>query len=229
MERPDQIMTDSRSQPAKVSRADAASHEAATNPDLLVAIRNLGSGKRSEESFEKIFKGYYPRICRFFAGRFSSPQECEELTQDVFLRVYKGRGTFDSQAEFEGWLIKIAGNVYRNALRRREAGKRRGQEHPLELLEELALLREPDTDNPLAATLDREKLRLLAQAMSSLPHRMRRCAILRFYHDYTYKEISVVLGVSIETVKAHLYQARHRLKEALAPHFGGLDDDDGAP
>ena len=73
--------------------------------------------------------------------------------------------------------------------------------------------------NPGQAALDHERSRLLREAIERLPEQMRKCLMLRVYQDLKYREIAVVVRLSIETVKAHLFAARRRLQQELGDYF----------
>jgi RNA polymerase sigma-70 factor (ECF subfamily) len=70
-----------------------------------------------------------------------------------------------------------------------------------------------------------ERSRLLREAIGKLPEQMRKCLLLRVDQEMRYKEIAVVLRLSPETVKVHLFQARKRLREELGPYFGDALDE----
>lgn len=196
---------------------------------LLAAILDLASGHPSEESCRRIFHAYYRRIKGYFIKRQRSPEAAEDLTQKAFERVYTSRGSFTTLSEFEGWLFTIARNLHRNALRDRQAGTRGGEE-PLDLLSELDLARiaVPGTvaepDDPLASCLRQEEAERVRRTLARLPDQARRCVALRYYQELKYREIAQVMGLAVDTVKAHLYQAKGRLKELLADDLDGLDD-----
>jgi RNA polymerase sigma-70 factor, ECF subfamily len=59
--------------------------------------------------------------------------------------------------------------------------------------------------------------------MRQLPEQMRRCTELRVIHDFSYKEIAELMEISINTVKAHLHQAKKELSERLKPYFGEVE------
>jgi RNA polymerase sigma-70 factor (ECF subfamily) len=75
----------------------------------------------------------------------------------------------------------------------------------------------------MEALLEKEKLERLQSALTELPEQMQRCVRLRVAEDRSYQEIADSLGVSINTVKAHLRQARIALRERLAPYFAEVD------
>lgn len=73
-------------------------------------------------------------------------------------------------------------------------------------------------EEPLHDMLEEERSRLLRNALEELPPQMRRCVQLRV-QDLRYREIAEILKVSIDTVKAHLYQARQLLKAKLGDYY----------
>lgn len=176
-----------------------------------------------EEDFRRLFDLYYPRVYHFFVKRGFSPQDCLDLTQETFLGIYRGIGTFRRDARFETWLFKIATNAYRKRLRWGAAEKREGREVPLESGEdpEDGTRNEPPTPEASAgdAVLRQERSQLLREAVGRLPEQMRRCLMLRVYQEMKYREIATLLRLSPETVKVHLFQARRRLREDLGPYF----------
>ncbi|HEY7213575.1 MAG TPA: sigma-70 family RNA polymerase sigma factor [Thermoanaerobaculia bacterium] len=183
-------------------------------------IERLQTGASREEDFRRLFDGYYPRLVHFFSRRGFPPQDCLDLTQETFLGIYRGIGTFRRDARFETWLFKIATNAYRKRLRWGAAEKREAKEVPLEAGEE------PERNEPPASEasageemLRRERSRVLREAIEKLPEQMRKCLMLRVYQEMKYREIATLLRLSPETVKVHLFQARRRLREDLGPYF----------
>lgn len=187
-------------------------------------LQELQEGAPLEDLFRRLFEIYYTPLCRFFGRRGFSPEDAVELTQETFLGIYTGIGSFRGEAGFETWMWKIANNACRKRHRWRSAEKRAGEEVPLDGAEEIAA-GAPGTfpggsaPGPGEAALDRERSRVLRDAIERLPEQMRKCLMLRVYQDLKYREIAVVLRLSLETVKAHLFQARKRLQEELGDYF----------
>ena len=192
-------------------------------------LAELQAGR--EESFHRLFDLYHARVFHFFAKRGIPPEDCHDLTQETFVGIYKGVGSFRGEAEFEAWMFKIATNIYRKRLRWGAAEKRSGIGVALDGPggEDAAGLGEgpgalPDKgDAPDRRILDTERSRLLRAAVRTLPDQMRKCLILRVYYDLKYREVGAVLRISVETVKAHLFQARMRIKESLGDYFEDVD------
>jgi RNA polymerase sigma factor (sigma-70 family) len=196
-----------------------------------VLVERIQAGIDYERSCRELYLLFRRRTLGFFAARGFSADECAELTQETFIRVFLGVGRLRSAPRFATWLFEIAANVYRNELRRRRAGKRDAFEESIEDLVQTAAAGRPDAlpalrskaPDPLAEALRRERLESLRAQLDSLPPQMRRCVKLRLYQDLKYREIAVLMNISIETVKAHLHQAQLRLQIAFSDP---PDDDD---
>lgn len=207
-----------------------------SSPRALDDVVRLGTGEGRDLHFRALCDTYTPSLRRFFFSRHGrSAAEVEDLTQEVWIRVYRDGRAFLSSLEFSRWLMTIAANVYRNYVRDRTAAKRAAQEVPIDRLEEgavpaVGVATAPGspgaTEDPLGAVLDHEGRALLARAIGELPDKMRRCALLRYPGGFAYDEIATLLGISIETVKAHLYQARRKLKARLSPYFDTAPEED---
>jgi RNA polymerase sigma-70 factor (ECF subfamily) len=172
------------------------------------------------ESFRLLFHQYYRLVISFFLKRGISPDESEELTQETFLRVYKSMPTFRGESRFGTWLFQITANVYKNYCRTRATQKRDAQEVSLEEPGGPAdSTWESGETGPLDGVLADERSKMLRQAFDGLPPQMRHCVLLRVNQDLKYREIADRMGVSIDTVKAHLFQARQILKSKLGGYF----------
>lgn len=189
-------------------------------------IENIQRGIDVEESFRKLFELHYRKVIRFFRHRGFSSEESRDLTQDVFYRVFKAIDTFRRESRFERWLFEIAVNIYRNELRRKGAEKRGAVEVSLDVSTDdqdtPGPKREPISQekNALDSMEKRERRAALWKAFQELPAQMRRCCELRYVQGLKYQEIATVMKISIETVKAHLHQARKRLIDRLGQGLG---------
>ncbi|HXO41429.1 MAG TPA: RNA polymerase sigma factor [Thermoanaerobaculia bacterium] len=197
--------------------------------DRVVAlVERIQAGIDYENSCREIYHLFRRRIFGFFAAHAFSADECAELTQETFIRVFLGIGRLHFADRFSTWLFEIAANVYRNELRRRGAGKRDAYEESIEDLVQTEAAGRPDAvpalssqaPDPLAETLRRERLECLRGELDQLPPQMRRCMYLRLYQDLKYREIAFLMDISIETVKAHLHQAQKRLKVVFSDRQG---------
>lgn len=193
--------------------------------NIWVWVERWQRGIDREGNFRKIFQAYYRRTYVLFLKWGFPDIECEDLVQETFLRVHRNLASFRGDSKFDTWLWEIAANIRKNALRSRGTQKRDAKEVSLDASDAddgggggavLAALdsKEPD---PLADLLEGERKQKLHEAMESLPPQMRRCVELRVHQDLKYREIAEQMDVSIDTVKAHLFQARQLLKSRLDP------------
>jgi RNA polymerase sigma-70 factor (ECF subfamily) len=194
-------------------------------------VEQFLQGIDPEESFRQIFHQYYRLVFSFFVKKGFSAEESNDLAQETFLRVHKSLATFRRESRFETWLFQISANIYRNTLRAQSTRKRDAPEMSLSDLIDGpgsgsggdADFVQDDAGGPLEDLLTEERSRVLHDALQDLPSQMRRCVLLRVDRDLKYREIADIMRVSIDTVKAHLFQARQLLKVKLADYFADLD------
>lgn len=195
-------------------------------------VEALQAGVSPEENFRRLFELYHHRLVHFFARRGFGHADCLDLTQETFLGIYRGIGSFRAEARFETWLFKVATNAYRKRLRAGAAGKRSGEEVPFSGPEDdPGAAPEPPASGPEPGeeALRKERSQVLRAAIDRLPDQMRKCLTLRVERDLKYREIATLLRLSPETVKVHLMKARQRLKEELGSYFtGALEESDEA-
>ena len=188
-----------------------------------------------------LFESRYPSLVYFFQQQWGfSREEARDLAQDTFLRVHMSMERFRGESSLDTWLFKIAKNLASNRRRYESAERRQHEAVPIDEVADVARPtaavrhRSPETaDEPaLAAMLEQERLQRMRRAILSLPPKMRRVLVLRIHQELKYREIAEELGMSIETVKAHLSHAKdeltRRLHEPLTRREAELlDEEDG--
>jgi RNA polymerase sigma-70 factor (ECF subfamily) len=187
------------------------------------------------QELAEVFETYAESVSYFFARRGFSPEDCRGLTQETFLKAYRGLSAFRDDAQMRTWVLKIAGNVWKNALRSRKAVKRSAFKTVscdtsgpgAEVLD----VADPGSGasgsfkSPLKDVLEDESRKMLRRAIAELPPGMRRCVVLRINQGLKYREIAAMLQVSVDTVKTQLHHARKRLRDELGEYFSLGDDD----
>jgi RNA polymerase sigma-70 factor (ECF subfamily) len=197
--------------------------------DVVRAVRDFQRGIDREKSFELLFRRFRPRLERFLAPRVFSPEERLDLTQAIFLRIYQGLEGFRGEGSLEGWVLQIAFNVYRKWRDRQPGGRHAVPEIPfeessgaLETWSSADFSSSPEA-SPLDHVVRQERLDALRVAIGELAPKQRLCMELYVYQERSVQEIAVVLRISPETVKAHLFQARQRLRDKLHRTLGKID------
>ncbi|NJL27543.1 MAG: RNA polymerase sigma factor [Thermoanaerobaculia bacterium] len=193
---------------------------------IAEAVASFQAGVRREESFRRIVDSFYHPIKGYFARRVFSSEEGLELTQETFLRIYKGLDGFRGEAQFRSWAFRIAHTTYLQWLERRYLPALRAGE--LASPGTGGEQEEPPPDvvsaqTPLEVVLKKEVRQKLGEAVEALPEQERKCMILRVYHDLSHQEVADFLGLRPGTVKAHLHHAREKLRARLGGMFGGID------
>jgi RNA polymerase sigma-70 factor (ECF subfamily) len=181
-------------------------------------VENLQRGRGGEENFRVLFDNFFPQVQRFFAKRVFSSEDRLDLTQETFLRIYKGIGGYRGEAQVGTWVFRIAYNTWLQWLR-----KESGHEtiSVTEVDSEAGVWDEEERTvlsshpSPLEKTLNDERRKTLRTAIERLPEKMRQCTELRIYQDLSYREIATIMRLSIETVKVHLFQARKKLRDSM--------------
>lgn len=193
--------------------------------DPVEVIREIKRGLNVETNFRWLFDRHHAQILRFFRRKGFETEACRDLTQDTFVSVYKGLKDLRQEEQFESWLFAIAHNVFCSLIESRTAQKRsatvlslEGEGESDDRLPIAARLADPSAD-PLTVALEKEKLEKLREALVHLPQQMRHCAQLRVIHDLSYAEIAALMGISVNTVKAHLHQAQKALRTQLSTYF----------
>ncbi len=191
----------------------------------LAWVDEFLTGTAVEESSRRLFEHFYPKIHRFFSRRGFSHHDAEDLAQSVFLQLFSQLRSFQGDGSFESWLFAIAANLLRNEERHWQRDKRAGQEVPLDApraAPDLALVAD-QARSPEQEALAKQQQLALQQALEGLPPQMQACFRLRFEQGLKYREIATLLKISIDTVKAHLHQARHRLQQQLGTTGQGAE------
>ncbi len=160
-----------------------------------------------ESAFAALVIKYREPVYRFLRRMTGNHEDAADLTQEVFLRAYRGLSRFEGRGSVRTWLFRIATNA---CLDHRERQRR-----PLPL-EAAAALAAPAEEEPHLLAERKERWRRIQDAVQALPPRQRAAVVLRLYGGYPFGEIAQILDCSEGTVKASVFAALRKLRKALA-------------
>jgi RNA polymerase sigma-70 factor (ECF subfamily) len=143
------------------------------------------------------------QLCYRFVGNH---EDASDLSQDVFLRVYRGLGSFRGGSSFATWLYRIGVNACLNRIAVRKP-----------ITEEIDKRQHVDTrtESPSERVLRQERGARVREAITQLPPKQRATLVLRMYQELSHEEIAEVLGSSVGAVKANFFHALGNLKRLL--------------
>lgn len=163
------------------------------------------------DAFERLYRMYQPRLSRFLFNLVKRPQLVEEVIDDTMMVVWQTAGSFRGTSKLSTWVFAIA---YRKALKARTRWP-----DPVEDEErETQVSNDPAPDAELAQSRIHDAL---VTAMGSLSDEQRAVVDLTYFHGLGYREIAEIQSCPVDTVKARMFHARRRLKQALS---GNLAD-----
>lgn len=171
------------------------------------------------EAFDDLVRAYETTVHRILSQLNVAGADVDDLTQDVFLRVYRNLHRFRSRSSFYTWLYRITVNVFFDHTKKRKRAEQRLVRLQNAMVDASAPA--PDGGDPYRATLDAFVREALARAIARLPEPFRDVVSMREVDDLSYEEIALATGTSIGTVRSRLSRARARLKETLAPALAG--------
>jgi RNA polymerase sigma-70 factor, ECF subfamily len=175
--------------------------------DALIE-RCLAGDQAAWEDIVRLHRRKVFNIAYKFVGKHDL---AEDLTQDIFLKLYKSLDTFDRRANFQTWLISVSRNLcidhYRSVRKERETINRDVDPSTL-----MPVSRDRSADSQLEL---RDRVQLLRAAMETLPQTLRTAVLLRDIQELTYQEIADRLGVPEGTVKSRINRGRTELARQI--------------
>ncbi|MCL2622584.1 MAG: sigma-70 family RNA polymerase sigma factor [Planctomycetaceae bacterium] len=174
-------------------------------------------------AFEELMLRYQGRVLSVLRHVVGNPELAEDLTQDVFLRVFRARKTYTAGSKFSTWLFTIANNVAFNALRRQ---KRKPECQFVSAGESSVSM--PTMENTVPENsammptrqLDHRELReTVRKAVDTLSENQRMAIMLNKFEGMNYADIAQVMKLTPQAVKSLLCRARSNLRIVLEPYM----------
>ncbi len=166
-------------------------------------------------SFAILLEKHRAPVIHFLYRMVQDYAAAEELAQEVFLRVYRSRASYEATARFTTWLFRIATHLALNWLRdgRRERSQERLDDERVDARVRQLCDRRPSIEQRL---LHRARMDEVRRAVAALPPRQRAAVLMHKYEEMEYSQIARALGCSESAVKSLLFRAYETLRARLA-------------
>jgi RNA polymerase sigma-70 factor (ECF subfamily) len=177
---------------------DPSSLEPLSDPAIMLRV-----AAGDEAGFDYLVQKYHRPILHFLFRMVHNQAIAEEMTQEVFLRVYRSRESYRAEAKFTTWLYRIATNLAVNHAR----------DHRHERAAQTVYLDVPDQAEE--RMLREERMRAIREHVKALPERQRMAVLMHKYQEMDYREIGTVLKLSESATKSLLFRAYQTLRDKL--------------
>ena len=166
-------------------------------------------------SFAILLDKHRSPVIHFLFRMVQNQAVAEELAQEVFLRVYRSRATYEPTARFTTWLFRIATHLALNALRdgKNERSQERLDDDTGDMPVRQVSDRKPSVEQSMVHQAKMEEIR---RAIAALPEKQRAAVLMHKYEEMEYSQIAKVLGCSESAVKSLLFRAYETLRARLA-------------
>lgn len=187
------------------------------DPDaaLMVAFQ-----KGDIAAFEQLLGKYHRAIVNFIYKIVNNAAEAEELTQDVFLKIYRARESYEPLAPFAAWIYRIAANVSLKAVEKKRflhfGFRQNADRDGFSGTEELIPDQRPNAERLL---VESETGRIVRAAVRSLPKNEKLALILRRYEGLSYRDIALVMNCTEAAVKTYIHRGKLRVRDRILPYL----------
>ena len=199
--------------PPRVAGIEQRVRRRVDDPDGALVLRAQGGDR---EAFEELVRRHADRLYAVVRRLGLSREAAQEVTQESFLRAWRGIAAFHGQALFFTWLYRIGVNEAKRRLEREPARALLGS-----LDEEGAPEPSDVRDEPHARVTQAELRGALAEAVRALPPKYRAPLILRDIENLSTAEAAAILGLGEAAFKSRLHRARVAVREAIESSLGG--------
>jgi RNA polymerase sigma-70 factor (ECF subfamily) len=193
-------------------KKDMAGLAAAIDYDAELMLRVKGG---DDASFGVLLEKHRNPVIHFLYRMVQNPAVAEELAQEVFLRVYRSRASYEPTAKFTTWLFRIATHLALNSLR--DGKNERKQESLDDVIDDQPVRQVSDTRPTIEqAMLYQARLAEVKKAIQTLPEKQRAAVLMHKYEEMEYSQIARALNCSESAVKSLLFRAYETLRARLA-------------
>jgi len=168
-----------------------------------------------QEAFRLIFDRYSRPVVGFIYDMVSDRELAEELTQETFVRAFRGIHSMKPETKLSTWLFGIARNVARESLRARTRANTQ-----VTLEDESVMEVSDQKPVPVDRLLSKELNEVIRRALEALDEDKRLVFTLKVFHQCSYEEIAEITGFSLAKLKTDLHRARAEMRRRIQPYAG---------
>lgn len=173
------------------------------DPDRDLIARTAA---KDRAAMHALFARHNVRVFRFLMGRVRNEATAEELTNEVFLEVWRQASRYEGRAAVSTWLLAIAHNKAMSLMRKRSED---------ELEDEVAEQVADAGDDPELSAQKRSKAQVMRDVIETLSEEHREVIDLVYYNEKSVREVSEIVGIPEATVKTRMHYARKKLGELM--------------
>jgi RNA polymerase sigma-70 factor (ECF subfamily) len=188
-----------------------------TEQELIAGLLN-----RDENAFKTVVDTYKNMVYNTVLGFLQNTGDAEDVTQDVFIKVYENIGTFKQQAKLSTWIYRISISQATDMLRYRNRKKRGGFILSLFGNNQEVLYEPPDFVHPGVLAENKEQSAILFKAINRLPENQKTAFLLQKLQDKGQREIADIMQISEGAVESLLSRAKANLKKLLFNYYQAL-------
>lgn len=182
--------------------------------------------RRDEHAFNELVLTYEAQVYRLVWRMLGSREEAEDMTQEVFVQVFRSIDTFRGDSKISTWIYRIAMNLTRNrtkylARRHQKNHSELDEQEPREAHNQAQGRTTGETRRPDWDAMGNEAERIVLECLSEMEAEFREILILRDVESLSYEEVGSITGLAPGTVKSRLHRARALLKSHVQERLGG--------
>jgi len=162
------------------------------------------------KKYDDCIRDHFDMVYQLALMRCGESNLAQDITQEVFIRVYKGLSHFREDSQISTWIYRITMNVCHTYLK-----KESRQQMKQTLVEAGEIIHQTEAKNPEDIMLRENRQKQVRAAIQSLPPIQADVITLYYLREYDYKEITEILHMPMGTVKSHLHRAKKALKSYL--------------
>ena len=192
------------------------------NEQHLLLLRQTAEGNST--AFSRLYEFFSNKVYNTALLHLQNKEEAEEITQDVFVEIHRSAKDFKGDAQVSTWIFRITVNKCLDRLRYRKRKKRFA--FVLSIFSEQGAVRfdKPSFDHPGLSLENKEKGKILMEAIGQLPEAQKNVIIMALIEDLPRQEIADIMQLSLKATESTLQRAKANLRQILSQYYNQEKD-----